>query len=386
MTKKRTIGKRKKKKKAKTVSAPPPSAPQLRFKVGDVVECKLGQNLYESGKVTAIWWRDPSWPAGRVAPYQVKLDKRNVLIFVPRDDMEVIRRPGEVFRCRFDVGHRVLCKVNREPERWEAGVIIAHKFPYPQNPKIIMPYQIKLDIGQMIFAPRDDDDCIKEDVDRVGEPMSAEDARLLQGGERRFKVGDRVVCKINPDPEIWEPGTVTKVDMTHPSNDQVQIPYQVRLDENNALIFAPADSDDVIRHFDKMPKLDKNQKRRFTLGSRVECKIHHQRDDWMAGKITALNVKDRNVIFPYKIKLDNGKTMYAPVDRNEIIRAEPKNELEYFEELMENVEANETETKQLHRKDPSKKPVARPKPEITSNHKYSVEQKFEEVDDFLDLD
>lgn len=59
------------------------------------MECKLGPDNYESGKVTAIWWRDPSWPAGRVAPYQVQLDKRKVLIFVPRDELEVIRRPGE---------------------------------------------------------------------------------------------------------------------------------------------------------------------------------------------------------------------------------------------------------------------------------------------------
>merc|ERR1719499_2289103 len=115
----------------------------------------------------------------------------------------------------------------------------------------------------MIFAPRDNDDCIKEDPERVGEPMSAETARLLQGGARRFKVGDRVVCKINPDPEIWEAGTVTKVDMEHPSNGMVKIPYQVRLDENNALIFAPADSDDVIRAHDKAPKLDRKQQRRF---------------------------------------------------------------------------------------------------------------------------
>merc|ERR1712156_1339206 len=107
--------------------------------------------------------------------------------------------------------------------------------------------------------------------------------------------------------------------MAHPVNKTVRVPYQVRLDANNALIFAPADSDDVIRAHDKAPKANPKQNRRFTVGTRVECKINPTEDIWAAGRIIELNIKDRNVIFPYKILLDNGQFMYAPVDRDVII-------------------------------------------------------------------
>jgi len=389
MPSKRKIGKRRGNRKLKKRVAEPAAGTipaqqfqnqrnrkKLRYDIGDRVECKLPGEKYEVGTITEVWWRDPSWPPGRVAPYQVRLEKQNVLIFVPQDHPEIIRKPGEVYRVRFPVGHRVLCKISHDPETWEAGVIIAHKFPYPQNPKITMPYQIKLDMGQIIFAPQDTDECIKEDSERLGEPINEDIKYLLQGGKRRFNVGDRVVCKVNPMPEIWEIGTITKVNMPHPSNPSVTLPYQVRLDSTKGVIFAPADSDDVIRRAVGDEIIVQDRELRFTVGDRVECKIHPTEDKWEPGIIMEIDIKQKNMLIPYKINLDNGNLIYAPADREEIIRrgGEILDEEQVVSDLISNlVIATPKQTKRnVNKKDPAAA--------------LTDERVYEKEEDFLDLD
>jgi len=65
---------------------------QLRFKIGDKVQCKTGldKNPWSTGEVVAIMYRDNSMPPGVLAPYQVKLDKGD-LIYAPLDDDVIIR-------------------------------------------------------------------------------------------------------------------------------------------------------------------------------------------------------------------------------------------------------------------------------------------------------
>jgi len=65
---------------------------QLRFKIGDKVQCKTGldKNSWSTGEVVAIMYRDNSMPPGVLAPYQVKLDKGD-LIYAPLDDDVIIR-------------------------------------------------------------------------------------------------------------------------------------------------------------------------------------------------------------------------------------------------------------------------------------------------------
>jgi len=65
---------------------------QLRFKIGDKVQCKTGldKNPWSTGEVVAIMYRDNSMPPGVLAPYQVKLDKGD-LIYAPMDDDVIIR-------------------------------------------------------------------------------------------------------------------------------------------------------------------------------------------------------------------------------------------------------------------------------------------------------
>ena len=57
---------------------------------------------------------------------------------------------------------------------------------YPQNQKIIMPYQVKLDVGQIIFAPQDKDEIIKEDTERLGEEVPDEVKYLMSGGSNFY--------------------------------------------------------------------------------------------------------------------------------------------------------------------------------------------------------
>mmetsp|Transcript_77364 Transcript_77364/g.207488 ORF Transcript_77364/g.207488 Transcript_77364/m.207488 type:complete len:471 (+) Transcript_77364:86-1498(+) len=59
---------------------------------------------------------------------------------------------------RFAVGARVECNVGQ----WESGTVVAHWWHdpgWPQSKRV--PYQIKLDHGPTIFAPLDDDRCIR---------------------------------------------------------------------------------------------------------------------------------------------------------------------------------------------------------------------------------
>jgi len=65
----------------------------LRFKVGDAVECCIAPEKWAVGKIVKVKYRGPDWPpARRSAPYQIQLDD-GPLIFAPFDDDRVIRAP-----------------------------------------------------------------------------------------------------------------------------------------------------------------------------------------------------------------------------------------------------------------------------------------------------
>ena len=69
----------------------PPSglkAEDLRFEVGQRVECNTGGGGWAKGTIVALMYS--ATPTGAVAPYQIKLDD-GMLIFAPIDDDRVIR-------------------------------------------------------------------------------------------------------------------------------------------------------------------------------------------------------------------------------------------------------------------------------------------------------
>jgi len=64
---------------------------QLRFKVGDCVLCKYTDTgEWLPGKVIMLRYREPKWPANRVAAYQIKLDNGE-FIYSPSDGDNIIR-------------------------------------------------------------------------------------------------------------------------------------------------------------------------------------------------------------------------------------------------------------------------------------------------------
>lgn len=63
----------------------------LRFKVGDAVECNLGPE-WGKGKIVKLMYRDASFPPGFTAPYQIKLDNDDDLIYAPEDTDTCIRK------------------------------------------------------------------------------------------------------------------------------------------------------------------------------------------------------------------------------------------------------------------------------------------------------
>lgn len=68
--------------------------PQLRFDIGDKVECRVGPSEWHAGTVMQRWYRESTWPNGAWAPYKILLsDGRN--IFAPGDLDAIIRKQQE---------------------------------------------------------------------------------------------------------------------------------------------------------------------------------------------------------------------------------------------------------------------------------------------------
>ena len=67
-----------------------------RFSVGDRVVCCIAVDPEEwaPGTVISHWFRFPEWPISHYAPYQIKLDDSEELIFAPEDHDNCIRLVG----------------------------------------------------------------------------------------------------------------------------------------------------------------------------------------------------------------------------------------------------------------------------------------------------
>ena len=62
---------------------------------------------------------------------------------------------------------------------------------------------------------------------------------------------------------------------------------------------------------------------RFVVGERVECKTGKK--EWSAGEVVALMFHDKESmpvgqVVPYQIKLDDGELVWAPADKDGLIR------------------------------------------------------------------
>ena len=86
---------------------------------------------------------------------------------------------------RFSIGCRVKCWFEG---KWAAGTVTAQLYcDETMHPGVVAPYQVRLDEGRLIWAPKDDDGCIlalgKKEFEEAGEAAGEEEAKKASEGE-----------------------------------------------------------------------------------------------------------------------------------------------------------------------------------------------------------
>jgi hypothetical protein len=146
----------------------PPTDVELRFNIGDAVECRITRG-WASGKIVAFWYRNGRMPAGVYAPYQVELEDGE-LISAPHDRNSCIRA-----RLRFAIGTEVEFKVVYEPPddavrpgaltpgEWVAGTVV-NRWVDGHNTSgedVCVPYVVEFGNGRLWWEHSDDDNYIR---------------------------------------------------------------------------------------------------------------------------------------------------------------------------------------------------------------------------------
>lgn len=140
------------------------AAAPLRFALTQLVECRIGRDEWALGEIVGRHYREPGWPEGEYAPYQVALKTIPPrLVFSPLDDDECVRAV-----LRFKLGDVIMACL--APDVWARGEVVAHHYREPNWPagQRAVPYQIRLldekaDDGTavLIWAPEDSDACVR---------------------------------------------------------------------------------------------------------------------------------------------------------------------------------------------------------------------------------
>lgn len=278
---------------ALAVSQPEKPSQPLRFQTGAQVECKVG-NAYKQGTVTRQWHYQPS--VKREVPYEIKLEDGS-LIFAPDDTNNFCR-----VQLRFEVGKRVECY--RGTRGWVQGTVTM-QWKFLEETKSEMPYEVKLDGGELLHAPEDTDAFCREFT-----------------GMLRFAVGKDVECYKD---QGWKKGKVVQ-HWFYEEALQNKVPYQVELDSGES-ISVPDDSDAYCRDPSapslSPPKYERPQhpeELRFGIGKKVECYMGSK--GWMQGNVVAQwkYVDELQDKVPYEVKLDSGVVIHAPEDTDAICR------------------------------------------------------------------
>ena len=88
---------------------------------------------------------------------------------------------------RWSVGDRVECwwrQSKADEGCWVAGTVVSHWWRHAEWPEAqVAPYQVQLDDGKLIFALRDDDDCIREATPLLGLDPERPERRELTAAE-----------------------------------------------------------------------------------------------------------------------------------------------------------------------------------------------------------
>jgi len=215
---------------------------ELRFNVGDRVDCNIEDNTCLSGTVIMRNWEDDT---GDIFPYRIRLDD-NWITYAPVDTDNCIKRSSTlaVDVDAFKVGSRVECLRNGT---WSTGTVTkCHPYWLDDDPVGSAPYYIRFDsqpgISEFFLGPANG--------------IKSSKVEQTTDAELRFNVGDRVECAVgsprdqNSNSRRWLPGTIVKQWYSEVTfGDNFLAPYQIRLDIGR-LIYAPADEDVTIRKYD----------------------------------------------------------------------------------------------------------------------------------------
>ena len=258
----------------------------------------------------------------------------------------------DTVQLRFPIGTRVECNCGA----WKAGTIVRHFYTQSTfGEDKCVPYQVQLDEGRLIFAPKDEDEVVRL---LIAEPKTGGGGRrpsrrrkekkapvLAHGANEpsRFQLGDRVEVKISCNSEPgspqgvemisvhsiaggrWVPAKVTKLRYAQEdwcpgfycayavqvhgdaTPDGVQYETPVREDDERCIRSAP-------------PLAPPPPPPRFSVGTRVEC--NGGPNGWKAGVVREIWPEaPSGVLMPYCVELDGGGTVLIPHDEDLGIRA-----------------------------------------------------------------
>ena len=146
------------------------------------------EGAYEAYRLASVMNPDDSAEAdealGRIRDLCQKLEARD------KDDLdEVIETTGKAVEeksLRFGRGARVVCNTGRSSEEpWEAGTVVAlYHREEGWAPGEVVPYQVRLNDGTLIYAPFDADGCIRL---RSGDDLDVD--VVVVGAGRRWRRG-----------------------------------------------------------------------------------------------------------------------------------------------------------------------------------------------------
>ena len=219
--------------------------------------------------------------------------------------------PKERPSIRFNVGDRVECLI--EVGTWQSGTIIK-RHTMGWDGKMYHPYGIRLDNGEVVYAPVDEDTTIKKSLD----------ARKFND----FKIGTRVEYLRNGN---WTSGTILRCDLDWVNVDPLEgSPYSIRFDgeDNTLYLWGPRDSfreiqsaTSCVNNSELFTLSNELKTLRFNVEDRVECCVGDGR--WLPGTIIKTHYKEPSFeagfTAPYQIQLDIGNRIYAPLDEDNYI-------------------------------------------------------------------
>jgi len=215
--------------------------------------------------------------AGSPDSQPVSKDTEAMLELIKNQDVKSLRffvRRVLGPRLRFKVGSRV--KANCGDEGWLSGSVVDHwAVTNPLAPPV--PYVIMLETSQnVVFAPKDHDDCIKK-------------------GDPRFKVGESVMANTG---QCYSQGTITGVE-----EKKTVTQYAIKLNEEQGTVHAPADLDVFVRRI-----------ARFKEGDKVLAR--HSEDGYVPGTV----MRTYHPKWVYAIELQDGSVVTAPSDVDAFVK------------------------------------------------------------------